>query len=331
MRVSPRILILAGLAVASLGVVADTLPTSPAATNFFLGTAPPAPANGAPAASTAAAFEKPQAVNGVLYAVIAPTYNGTGGTSSYIRLFNGGAATATFSITAVGSPSGTTKGSGTLQVPTRASIQFTMADVLTATAAAALGSDTSYSFYLQSTEPTAGYQHVTFNTVNLFFENISSCKYALNHTIQSVVNSQVLINIHTSLLPTYPSQIQIHNFYNAPVTYTATVIESRSGNIKGTRPVTIAANATYIGPFSDFETAVGWTPVGAELHANLVITDPAGVAPNVQLSQLIINQSVQNALVNMSPSCAVNAPVVAATGGGGTSDGGGFGGGGISY
>lgn len=326
MRVTPRLLILAGVAVISLGVVADTIPAAPSVTNYFLGSASSAPTP----AKSAAAIEKPQAVNGALYAVIAPTYNGTGGTSSYIRLFNGGAATATFSITVVGSPSGTTYGTVTLQVPTRASPQYTMADILTAAGAAALsGSDSTYSFYVQSTEPTAGYQHVTFNTQNLFFENNSSCRYALNHTIASVVNSAVLLNVHTSLFPTYPSQVEIHNYSSSQINYTAYVIEAKTGAIKGTTTIPIGANASYVAPFTNIQAAVGWTAGTGELHANLVITDPAGVAPAVQVGQSIINQSVSNALVNMSAICAVNAPVVAATGGGG--DGGGFGGGGISY
>ena len=123
MHFTPRLLLLAGVAVISLGVVADTVPSAPSLANYFLGNAPSAPASGAAAAKTAAAVEKPQAVNGALYAVIAPTYNGTGGTSSYIRLFNGGAATATFSVTMVGSPSGSNYGTANIQVPTRASPQ----------------------------------------------------------------------------------------------------------------------------------------------------------------------------------------------------------------
>lgn len=328
MRATPRLLLLAGAAALSLGVVADTIPSAPSITNYFLGKAPSAPASGASAAKTAAAVEGPQAVNGALHAVIAPTYNGTGGTTSYIRLFNGGAATATFSITLIGSPSAFTYGTAMIQVPSRASLQYSLEEIRVAASAAPLN-DTSYSLYIQSAEATAGYQHVTFNTQNLFFENNSSCKYQLNHTIASVVNSAVLLNIHTSLFQTYPSQVEIHNYSSSPINYTATVIEARTGAIKGTTTLPIGANTTYVAPFANIQAAAGWTPAAGEFHANLVITDPANVAPAVQLGQSIINQTVSNALVNMSPTCAVNAPVAASSGGGG--DGGGFGGGGISY
>jgi len=327
MRVTPRLLLLAGVAIVSVGVVADTLPSSQIPANFLLGTAAKAPEAAKKAAP--AAIETGKAVNGALYAVIAPTYNGTGGTSSYLRLFNGGASAATFSVNVVGSPSGNSYGVATIQVPSRASPQYTMSEVLTAAGAQALnGGDTTYSFYLQSTEPTAGYQHVTFNTVNLFFENSSSCTYGLNQTVKSVVNSIVLTNIHTSLFPTYPSQIEVHNYWNAPVNYTVTVIEARTGVVKGQTTLALGANTTSIQPFTYYQNAVGWTPAAGELHANLVITDPSGVYPAVTVGQSIINQTVSGALVNMSTACAVNAPVAAASGGGGD---GGSGGGGITY
>lgn len=330
MRVTPRLglVLLAGVALVSLGVVADTIPPGPIPTNFFLGNAPASAAKSAASAAPAATVEKSQAVNGTLYAVVAPTYNGTGGTTSYIRLFNGGAAAATFTITVVGSPSAFTYGVATYSIPSGASPQHSLQDILTAANAAALN-DTSFSLYIQSTEATAGYQHVTFNSNNLFFENASSCNYALNHTIKSVVNSQVLLNVHTTLFPTYPSQVEMHNTWNATVTYKVYVREAKTGAIKGQISVPIKANTTYIQPMSYYQTAVGWSPAAGEFHANLVITDTAGIAPSVTLGQSIINQTVSNALVNMSTFCAVNAPVSTSSGGGG--DGGGFGGGGISY
>lgn len=320
-------LIAAGIALVSVGVVADTVPTVSNPENFFLGQAPRSPANGAETATATAAVEKPQAVNGALYAVIAPTYNGSGGTSSFIRLFNGGAATATFSVTVQGSPSGNTYGVGNLQVPTRAALQYSMADILTAANAGPLaGADTSYSLYLQSAESTAGFQHVIFNTTNLFFENVSACTYLLNQTIRSIVNSVVLTSIHTTLFPTYPSQVEIHNYLNSAVNYTVTVIDARTGTIKGAAIVPVEANATRIEPFSFFQNAVGWTPAAGEFHGNIVVTNPNGSPAAVLLGQSITNANIQGARVSMSTACAVNAPVPANSG-----DGGGFGGGGIVY
>jgi hypothetical protein len=67
------------------------------------------PAVAAPAAG-GIERERPQAVNGSLYAVVAPLYV-TPPFLSYLRLFNGGASAATFTITVVGS--GTSNAYGT--------------------------------------------------------------------------------------------------------------------------------------------------------------------------------------------------------------------------
>ncbi|MEQ9565812.1 MAG: hypothetical protein RLN85_08380, partial [Pseudomonadales bacterium] len=82
--------------------------------------------------STQSAPEKEgaAALNGSLYAVIAPIFDGVSGTLSFVRLINGGAATSTFSVTVVGSPSGTAYGTANISVPTRASPQFSLPDII---------------------------------------------------------------------------------------------------------------------------------------------------------------------------------------------------------
>jgi hypothetical protein len=329
MRITPRMLLLAGVALVSVGVIADTIPTFPDAESYLLGRRPEAtsPQKADGTAKPAATIEKATAINGQGYAVIAPVYMGT--TMSYIRLFNGGAAAANFSISIVGSPSGTTYKVQNISVPSRASPQYAIKGtaespgILEIAGISGLqGSDDKLSLYIQSTESTAGYQHVTFNTVNKFFENASICKYTLNHTVQSVVNSAVLINIHTSLFGAYASTIDFHNFWNAPINYTFTVIDAATGAVINQTSFPTQANASYSIPFSQIQSAINWTPNG-QLHANLVVTDPSGAVPYILLGQSIFNTEL-NANINMSPTCAVNAPVPADTGGG-------FGGGGISY
>lgn len=265
------------------------------------------------------------ALNGSLYAVIAPTYTGAGGTTSFIRLFNGGSAATTFSVTVQGSPSGNTYGTATISIPVRASQQFSLSQILSqANAGALTGGDTNYSLYIQNPEPSAGYQHVIFNGGNNFFENVSSCKNLLNQSIAAVVASAALINVHTSRLAAFPSQVEIHNYFNGPVTYRLTVIAARTGVIRGTLNVNIGANETRVLTMSSIESQVNWQPGEGEEHANIVVTDPSGAAPNVMLSQSIVNQALA-ANISMSTACAVNAP--AGSGGGGGLGGGG----GISY
>lgn len=276
-----------------------------------------------PATAQQSNREGQSALNGSLYAIVAPTFSGT--TSSFIRLFNGGSATATFSVSVLGSPSGNTYGTANISVPVRAAPQYSLTDIRTlANAGALTGGDTNYSLYIQSTEPTAGYQHVTFNSTNNFFENVSSCRYLLNHTIAGVVNSAVLTNVHTTRLAAFPSQVEIHNYFNASTQFRLSVISARTGDVRGQMNVTLAANESRSLSMASIESSVNWQPTAEESHANIVVTDPTGAAPTVLLGQSIVNQSL-SANISMSTACAVNPP--SSSGGGGGLGGGG----GITY
>ncbi|MGE3476926.1 MAG: hypothetical protein AB7H70_14085 [Rhodospirillaceae bacterium] len=253
--------------------------------------------------------ERAQAVNGSLYAVVAPLYIGTGGFYSYLRLFNGGASTATFTVTVVGSPTGTNYGTATFQIPARASIQYSMSQVLVGANATISGPDTNFSFYLQSTEPLAGYQHVTHSPDATFFQNASVCKWTIQDAVSAVAPSAILTHVHTSQLAAqgYPSAIELHNFANVAVTYRFTIIESTSGNIVGEMNFPTRANASYTIPWSDIEGQINWNPTSSQIYANIVVSDVSGAAPAVLLGQTVINDRLK-ATLNVTTMCAVNAP-----------------------
>ncbi len=307
------ILLAAGFA--SAAAVADDIPTVQIPDAYLTGQAPA----GVPGLDRPASTEKPAAINGTLYAVIAPTYDGSNGTQSFFRLFNGAATATTFSITVVGSPTGRTYGTGTVLVPSNASPQYSLSEIRTiANNAATLnGGDTSYAVYLQNPEVTAGYQHVTYNNGNGFFENASVCSRLLNDAIRTVSNSAVLLNVTTSVPTAYPSTVQIHNVWNAAVTYRFTVVAANDGAIKGSVNVQTAANASYSMPFTFFQNSVTWTPTASQIYANLIVTDVSGAAPSEILGQSIVNQTL-SAEINMTTACAVNAAAAS----GGVADGG---------
>jgi hypothetical protein len=237
---------------------------------------------------------------------------------------NGGSATSTFSVTVVGSPSGDTYGSAMIDVPTRASPQFSLSAIRDlATASDLVNGDTSFALYIQNADQGSGYQHVIFNGDNNFFENASICAYTFDDGLSSISNSKVLTNVHTSRLGPWPSQIEIHNFFNAPVTYLVSVVEALTGTVMGQVNVDTAANASFSMPFTFFEDSVGWTPASGENHANLVVSNSDGGSPNVVLGHSILNDELA-ATINMSTACAVNEPTEGGLGGG-------FGGGGFSY
>ena len=180
------------------------------------------------AQAAGASLERPQAaatLNGNYYNVIAPTFNGSDGNTSFIRLGNSGTAATTFTVTVVGSPSGVVYGAGQLQVPAAASPQYSLAQILTTASAGALtGGDTSYALYMQDPDSYLSYQHVIYNGGNQFFENVSSCHYASNNDY-ALLNT-LLYNVHTSQLAAYPAQIYIHNFATSSNTFRIAFLRS---------------------------------------------------------------------------------------------------------
>jgi hypothetical protein len=312
---------------AAVGNTADDLPTlnsqqflSGMAPAGFGGPTPPTAAESAERAARAekaASSEKASAINGTTYAVVAPTYNNPNGTLSYIRLFNGAAGPSNFSITIVGSPSGRTYGTASIQVPRSASPQYSLTQILQNGNAAALnGGDTSYSLYIQDPDPMSGYQHVTYSEASKFFENVSVCSSLLNQAVAASTSSAVLTNVHTSRISTYPAQIELHNYWNAAVTYRLTAIDSVTGAVLGAINVPTAPNASYLIPMSSLETQMAWTPTANQFHVNIVVTDPAGGTPYVTLGQSIINESLA-ANISMGTTCAVNNSSASSYSGGG--------------
>lgn len=263
--------------------------------------------------------ERPQAVNGTLYAVVAPLYVGEGGFVSYLRLFNGGASTATFTVSVVGSGTATNYGTATFQIPPRASIQYAMFQVLVAANAVTRSdADTQFSFYIQSTEPLAAYQHVTHKDSASFFQNASVCRWTIQDAVAAVAPSIILTNVHTSRLGMlgYPASIEVHNYAATPVTYRFTVIEAASGNIVGETTLPTRANASYTIPWAQIESAINWSPLATHVLANVVVTDTTGVTPAAVVGQTIVNGALGSTL-NVTTMCAVNRPIGLGGDGGG--------------
>ena len=234
------------------------------------------------------------------YAVVAPIFTGGDGNLSYLRLSNGGSAASTFIVTVVGSPTGKVYGEANVSVPPTASPQYSITDILSRAGAAPLsGGDTAYSLYLQDGD-AVGFQHVIYNSTSGFFENASVCQYNM-----AAASQPVLTNVHTSRLATYPAQISIHNYYNAPVSYRVQVFDSATGVFIGNVPFQTAANSTYLIPESYFEQQLGWTPASNQSHINLRFTAEGIDQAPVIVSNLILSQQLKT-YVNMSSACSIN-------------------------
>lgn len=262
--------------------------------------------------------ERPQAENGNLYGVVAPLYVGEGGFFSYLRLFNGGATTATFFVTVVGSGTATSYGTATIQIPPRASIQHSMSNILVAANAVTRNAaDVQFSFYIRSTEPLAGYQHATHSPGASYFQNASVCRWTIQEAVSAVAPSSVLTHIHTSRLAAqgYPSAIELHNYAASPATYRFSVIEATSGVVVGEMTFPARANASYTIPWSQIETAINWSPLADQIYANVVVSDTTGAIPAIVLGQTVTNQAL-GATLNVTTMCAVNRPTSLGSDGG---------------
>ncbi len=325
-----RIALMCGISALAITTAAfavnSTVSTVGEADSFTTGSAPAS-------VTKKSAAEKQSAVVGSNYAVITGAIDGLGQLNSYIRLFNGGAASTNFSITIVNSATGQTVGTtATVQVPPLASKQMILHDILVLVAPGTAAGGT-YALYIQAPEATAGYQHVVFNGASDLFENASLCKTLLNQVVAPVSNSIVMINVHTSLIEDfgYPMRLEFHNFADTAKTYVAKVYDAYSGTLKGQINISAQANTSYTIPFvTNVQKAasVNWTPSAAanEFWANVVITDSSGAAPNATVGAVIDTSRKLGTLAssNMSMACAVNA-VTTSTGGGG------FGGGDVTY
>lgn len=272
------------------------------------------------------------ALNGSLYAVVAPLYDGSGGSTSYIRFYGGVAGTgSTFTMRIVNATTGANMGNMvTIPVPKNASPQFSL-DTLLAMAGAAKNAEHAYSLYIQNSEPTSGYQHVTFNSSSGLFENSSNCANTLNQAVKAAYPSLVLTNLHTSLISTatWPMQIDIHNYWNAAVTYGVYVydagsadaatgaIRTGSGALVGSRTYTIPANASLSMSTVKLQQDIGWTPAGSQLHANIIVTETSNQAPVEVLGAVVVNASpTLSGVTNMSFACSINTPPAPTNSGG---------------
>ncbi|MBX7200360.1 MAG: hypothetical protein K1X51_13425 [Rhodospirillaceae bacterium] len=262
------------------------------------------------AGSAAAEMEKPAAVNGVGYAIVSGLFDGSMGSSSFIRLINAGATATTFTVLVINTTNAITVGSAAITVPAYAAPQYPLTgngSSIFTLAGVAPQTNASYALYIQDSDVGAGYAHVSYNGASTLFENQSVCATPLNQRLTSV-GRQVLANVHTTALAgnNYPSVIGIHNYSAAAVSVNLAVYDGATGTSIGSVVQTIAANGTLTMAESQLESLLGFTPTSSQLHLNIVVTHTSGAAAPVTLTQTIRNVQLGGE-INMGQVCAVNA------------------------
>lgn len=274
-------------------------------------------------ASTAQAETSPTPIDGALYAVVAQAHV-EGSITSYIRLFNGAATTSTFSLVVIGSQTGAVYGQPvSVQIPHNASIQYSLAQILALSGSAATTkNDDSYSVYIQDLDATAGYQHITYNSGTYFLEDASNCTNGLLPAATLANNTNIVVtNVHTSSLAAgiFPSRIELHNYSTTATVAKITVVDAGlldadgstisagAGTVVGQTNVAIPANSTVSKTLAALQADINWVPNASQPQANIVVSNPNGVAPTLTVGHVVRN-TVLSGDINMSPACAVGKP-----------------------
>jgi hypothetical protein len=254
--------------------------------------------------------EKAAAVDGTAYTVVAPVYDGSNGSVSYLRLYNGTAGLSAYTVAVVNTKTGTIAGTVNLGIPGNASVQYPVnaaggSPSIMQLAGVTAESGTAYALYLQNANSLAGYQHVTFNSTTSLFENASVCSTPLIQQQSTQNNGLVLTNVHTTALGGYPSVVTLHNYASTSVTVTLRLYNAGTGASLGQVNQTIAANAILSLTSSQLESLVGYSPTSMP-HVNIVLSNITGGSLPLHVTHNINNDRLGGS-INMSETCAMNA------------------------
>ena len=179
---------------------------------------------------------------------------------SMFRFYNGGSTPGTVTVTLADYLTGETLTQWTSPpIAAAASPQFALS---------LLESDsktpfTAPAYYSATIQPnfTGTFQHVLFRAVDGVLTNLSNCD-------SSVTAPPLrLVNVHSSRLEGYPSQVVIHNTGTTATTFALAIGDAADGQALGTYPTaSIPPNGELVLPMSTIETASGIVPTGSVLH-----------------------------------------------------------------
>jgi hypothetical protein len=255
------------------------------------------------------AGEAPKALPAI-YTVVGPIFLGTDGNLSYIRFVNLNGFATQSEIHVVGFPSATEYAVFFHDEPAYSSRQRSITEVLQLAGLSSnplQSGDTGISIYLKNSNFLTGFQHVTYNSANQFFENLSICTYA--RELEYPFMNAAVVNVHTSILPTFPSLIHLHNRDDVSRTFRVRVTDSNNGATLGFVNMQATANTTYQLPNTWFQQQASFTPNSSQFHMNLIFDTTSGgtvsAPPNWNLGHFVLNQTF-NAYFNLTTFCSIN-------------------------
>ncbi len=260
-----------------------------------------------PTATAAEGVERSQAIISGNWTVIPNTTPGALGNISFVRFPNANTlATATYTVRLIGDDTGRDYGTAIIDVPARASPQYSLQDLLSIARGGSFDpNDQNVSLYVRSSHYNTGYQHVYYNSVSDFFENMSVCSYKSGYDYLSLMSG--VVNLHTELLSSrFPGLVTIHNENPFSTTIRARIHESQTGRYRGLLTFTALGNSTYVFTTDEILDELGLYLGGSVYHYNFIFDGDPTNPPNVLLSHVVTNNRVASSVLNLTTICSID-------------------------
>lgn len=232
---------------------------------------------------------------------------------SYIRFPNlNSDITATTSVRMVGDATGTDYGTALVDSPPWSSPQYSIKDLYESIGGTSFNpADTSVTLYLQNNQLLTGVQHVYYNSISDFFENMTACTYV--DGVSYIPLGVGVVNIHTSTLQSrFPSVVKVHNKNATTTLLRLRVYDGPTGTLRGIIGFNAAPNSTYSFSAPQIEAAIGYIPTAADFHLNVFLENMPGTPadsispPNAIITHTVTNVRVSGSVLNLTSICNIN-------------------------
>jgi subtilisin family serine protease len=191
------------------------------------------------------------------------------GGQSYLRFFNVDSLARTVTVQIFDDIAGTQVATWSREIRGFASPQVNMATIeaqATPRITPTVNSSQFYTLYVDA--PFVGYaQHVLYSPQTSLLSNVSGCDNGLADS------GRYINNVHTTLIPGFPSFVLIHNTGSVDARPSFDVQDSRDGTSLGTftTATAIRPRSSALIQASDVLQTLGRTPDNTQFHINLIL------------------------------------------------------------
>ena len=273
---------------------------------YLVGRAPVVRQSERGAAAESAGAERSAAIIGS-YTVIPNATPGLNSNFSFIRFpnFNSDISTVT-TVRMIGDATGTDYGTASVESPPWSSPQRSITELYQSIDGVSFNpADTTLTLYLQNNQVLTGVQHVYYNSISDFFENMSACTHV--DGVSYIPMGTGVVNVHTTTLQSrFPSVVKVHNRGDA-TQIRLRVHDGPTGNLLGVFGFNAAANSTYAFTSQQIEAAIGYIPTAANFHMNIFFDgNPSAPTYNAIITHTVTNVRVSGSTLNLTTICNIN-------------------------